>query len=248
MGVAFLSFRNSKSFSKGVKFRSRYKAFRLLLLFTTSCEEVKLRLGLGASMCIFPVRFKVLWFSFKAVLCLLMWPPKAWPIANSRPQTEHSWDLGFVGEPCDCESRFPWSPINLGFLWLARWPPSAWNDWNCRLHVLHSKTRLGDVLVKASISPAPWESRIKQFAMDTLSNSLCVMLLLFMAKQIGLAFWEIRLRLNWFGGFFLHKGLNETYLVFGAFIFIGLAWFDCYFIVSWVVWLLCDKVDISEWL
>ena len=57
----------------------------------------------------------------------------------------HSCVLGLVGEP-DWESELvPPSPaINRGFLWLARWPPRAWNDGNCRLQVLHSKTRVGD--------------------------------------------------------------------------------------------------------
>ena len=186
MGAGF-SFRITKSFSKGVKFRSRHKARRLFIV-DKPCEEAKLR-GLVAEPCeevklrgpcMFSVRFKGTWLSFKAVLCLLMWPPKAWPIANSRPQTEHSCVLGLVGEPCDWESRLPCSPpINLGFLWLARWPPSAWNDGNCRLHVLHSKTRLGE-LEKASIS-LPRESSIKQFATVTLwSNSLSLFI---MAKK-----------------------------------------------------------------
>lgn len=196
MGGGF-SFRITKSFSKGVKFRSRHKARRLLIvdkpceeaklrgLVAEPCEEAKLR-GLVAEPCeevklrgpcMFSVRFKGTWLSFKAVLCLLMWPPKAWPIANSRPQTEHSCVLGLGGEPCDWESRLPCSPpINLGFLWLARWPPSAWNDENCRLQVLHSKTRLGE-LEKASIS-LPRESSIKQFATVTLwSNSLSLFIM-----------------------------------------------------------------------
>lgn len=91
MGGGF-SFRITKSFSKGVKFRSRHKARRLLIvdkpceeaklrgLVAEPCEEAKLR-GLVAEPCeevklrgpcMFSVRFKGTWLSFKAVLCLLM--------------------------------------------------------------------------------------------------------------------------------------------------------------------------------
>jgi hypothetical protein len=66
--------------------------------------------------------------------CRLMWPPSAWPTANSSPQIGHSCILSLLD---------PSSPGICGFLWLARCPPSAWKDGNCFLHVLHSKTLPG---------------------------------------------------------------------------------------------------------
>lgn len=69
-----------------------------------------------------------------------MWPPRAWPMANSVPQMAHSWVLGWAGDAersaCRASTAADWAR-----LWLARCPPSAWNDGNCRLQVLHSKTR-----------------------------------------------------------------------------------------------------------
>lgn len=179
MGVhAFPSLIHSKLFSKGVKFRSRDKTFGLFVFFIASTwEEVR---GRGVLIW-FWVRLKGAWFSVKVALCRLMWPPKACPMENSRPQIEHSWVLGLAGEPCDCPSRLPSPAINLGFLWLARWPPSAWNDGNWRLHVLHSKTRLGEV-EKKSIS-APRESSIKQFAMVLMLSSSASIMLLFISEQ-----------------------------------------------------------------
>ncbi|KAL4291555.1 hypothetical protein GQ457_14G023460 [Hibiscus cannabinus] len=104
------SFNNSKSFSSGVKFKSKHKCLLLLDFFTidaifASCDD-KLE---GSSWCR---------FSFKPVLCLLICPPNACPIVNSTPQIGHLCVLGFVG----CWfSVDPLSPsINLGFLWLAR--------------------------------------------------------------------------------------------------------------------------------
>lgn len=174
---------NPKSFSNGVRFRSRHKTLRLVVFFTTgTCEEGEEGEEEEGSKetCRLSSRLKGAWLC----LCLLMWPPRACPIANSRPQMEHSCVLGLVGEPCgDCEeSRLDPSPpiINLGFLWLARWPPSAWNDGNCRLQVLHSKTRLGE-LEKTSIS-APRESSIKQFAMVLMLSSSLPVMLLFMVR------------------------------------------------------------------
>ena len=169
---------NPKSFSNGVRFRSRHKTLRLVVFFTTGTFEEEEERPKETCCCL-SSRFKGAWLC----LCLLMWPPRACPIANSSPQMEHSCVFGLVGEPSgDCEeSRLPSPPIiNLGFLWLARWPPSAWNDGNCRLHVLHSKTRLGE-LEKTSIS-APRESSIKQFAMVLMLSSSLPVMLLFMVR------------------------------------------------------------------
>lgn len=87
-----------------------------------------------------------------------MWPPKAWPMANSSPQMVHSCTLGLAASPWPRPSS-----ASFGFLWLARWPPNAWNDGNCRLHVLHSKTRAGGDPNDTSASP--WDRSISARAM-----------------------------------------------------------------------------------
>ncbi|KAE8056225.1 hypothetical protein FH972_013015 [Carpinus fangiana] len=64
-----------------------------------------------------------------------------------------------------------------------QYPPvtaKGWNDGNCWLHILHLKTRLGE-LEKSSIS-APRESSIKQFAMVLMLSSSLPVMLLFMVR------------------------------------------------------------------
>jgi hypothetical protein len=179
IGAAFPSLNNSISFSLGVKFKSKHKTLLLLDFFTTGTTCLWSELG--------GLKGSASWFwSFKAALCLLIWPPKACPIANSSPQIEHSCVLGFAG---DWDSKLPSPPINLGFLWLARWPPKAWNDGNFLLHVLHSKTRLGELLLMAwskegkEYDSLPLDRNTRQFAMVMLSISLAYKLL-FMVTQI----------------------------------------------------------------
>lgn len=74
--------------------------------------------------------------------CRLMWPPSAWPTANSSPQIGHSCILSLLD---------PSSPGSCGFLWLARCPPSAWKEGNCFLHVLHSNTLPGGDWLASSL-------------------------------------------------------------------------------------------------
>ncbi|CAL5322444.1 unnamed protein product [Camellia sinensis] len=157
---------NSKPFSKGVKFKSKHTTLLVLDFFTTGscccdCDEDK--------------DSSVEWLSLKAVvaaaaLCRLMWPPKACPMANSRPHIEHSWVLGLGGELWVIIFMSP-PPINLGFLWLALWPPRAWNDGNWRLQVLHSKTRLGEVVVESEMLPVLRERSMRQLAMVVMLSS-----------------------------------------------------------------------------
>ncbi|EOY18251.1 Uncharacterized protein TCM_042836 [Theobroma cacao] len=154
-GAALPSLNNSKSFSNGVKFKSKHKTLLLFDFFT---------IGAIPTGSLDKLKGSCWWlFSLKPALCLLICPPKACPIANSSPQMEHSCVLGLAG---GWFSMPPSPSVNLGFLWLARWPPRAWNEGNCRLHVLHSKTRLG-ILLSMTCSylfPPPCERSIKQFA------------------------------------------------------------------------------------
>lgn len=93
-----------------------------------------------------------------------MCPPKACPMANSRPHIEHSCDLGFVGTKLVPFVESP-SVLSRGYLWLDRWPPSAWKDGYWRLHVFHSNTRLGELSYDDSLLVDPLKSNIKQLAM-----------------------------------------------------------------------------------
>lgn len=130
-----------KSFSRGVKFKSKHITLVLVDRFST-----------GTFASILGMEDKP---SF--ALCRLICPPRACPMANSRPHIEHSCILGrLFPEFWDLvRSLCSWSPITLGLLWLARWPPNAWNDWNWRLHVLHSKTSTREDFL------GPWESSIR---------------------------------------------------------------------------------------
>ncbi|KAL4283592.1 hypothetical protein GQ457_16G022970 [Hibiscus cannabinus] len=65
-----------KSFSNGVKFKSKQTTLGLLFdLFNTGTVETS---GNTAKP------------SFMVTRCLLMWPPKACPMENTWPQMEHS--------------------------------------------------------------------------------------------------------------------------------------------------------------
>lgn len=163
--------KNFKSFSKGVKFKSNPKT--LLLLFDLLSTGNLGKTGSAAKL------------SVMAARCFLMWPPKACPRANSRPQMEHSCIFGFVDKLKNlAASSFNFSPINLGLLWLARWPPRAWNDGNVRLQVLHSKIPLFKCFL-GSFSRL-WESSIRHLAMSMLSP---FSLILFMAMLIERVMW-----------------------------------------------------------
>ncbi|TYI65758.1 hypothetical protein E1A91_D09G179100v1 [Gossypium mustelinum] len=73
---ALLPNRTCKSFSKGVKFKSKQTTLRLLFdLFNTGTVGTS---GKGEKV------------SFMAARCLLIWPPRACPVENSWPQMEHS--------------------------------------------------------------------------------------------------------------------------------------------------------------
>lgn len=125
---AFFPNNNFKSFSKGVKFKSKHITLLLLDLFSTAGTFKSFRV-MGENP----------WLI--VALCRLMCPPKACPIPNSRPQIEHSCIFGLSpAELWSLVRSLCSSSVNLGLLWLARWPPSAWNDENWRLQVLHSKT------------------------------------------------------------------------------------------------------------
>ena len=152
---AFFPNNNFKSFSKGVKFKSNSK-HKTLLLFDL------LSTGTFESIVV------VVNASFIIALCRLIWPPKACPIANSRPHIEHSCILGLLFPKFwDFFQSFCSSPDNFGLLWLARWPPKAWNDGNWRLQVLHSKTSAREIFL--GLVSKPWESSIRQFAKSKLS-------------------------------------------------------------------------------
>ena len=58
--------------------------------------------------------------------CLLMWPPRAWPVAKPSPHVPHA---------C-ATTRFGFAVGRRR--WLVRWPPSAWNVANCRPHVVQA--------------------------------------------------------------------------------------------------------------
>ena len=97
-------------------------------------------------------------FSF---LCFLMWPPRACPIGNSKPQIGQVWAvvvvvvLGFFfGDPGS-----DLSSLLVSFEWLARWPPKAWNESKSLSQVLHRKTRF----FLPSCSPIP-DNNIRQLA------------------------------------------------------------------------------------
>ena len=139
-----------KSFSNGVKFKSKHTTLRQLFnLFNTCTVETT---GNGEKL------------SFMESLCLLICPPKAWPVENSWPQMEHSWVLGLVDKLRNCACSFAFSPINLGFLWLVRWPPNAWNDEKQRWQVLHLKTSLTEW--SFGLVSRPWDSNIRHLAMS----------------------------------------------------------------------------------
>lgn len=142
----------SKSFSNGVKFKSNPKT--LLPLFD--------RLDTGGDCETTMTESKL---SFMAILCLLMWPPKACPIENSCPHIEHSCSLGFV-----VVVVVELTPlISLGFLWLALWPPRAWNDGNWRLQVLHSNTSLAKRFLIGSFALLLCAGNTKQLAFANIS-------------------------------------------------------------------------------
>lgn len=172
---AILPNNNLKSFSKGVRFKSIHKTFTPFDFFSTTgaLETTGTTEENPVSM---------------AALCRLIWPPKAWPIANSNPHMEHSCIFGLP-----TELRLPKlvsllgsSLTNLGFLWLARWPPSAWNDVNLRLQVLHSNTSAGaDAECFVGLVWRPWESIIRHWAMSKLCMPPSSSLVLFMNTLKG---------------------------------------------------------------
>lgn len=62
-----------------------------------------------------------------ADLCLLMWPPRAWPEANSDPHISCTLVAG-TGDDSFSFSYFSGVAVAVavfGFLWPARWPPRA---------------------------------------------------------------------------------------------------------------------------
>lgn len=132
---------NSESFSEGGKFKSKQKGLPPFNFFTAGTS-------LQPSI---------------TFLCLLIWPPNACPIANSRPHIEHSCTLGLAF----C-ARFCSSSTVRGLLWLARCPPSAWNEGNRRWQVLHSNTRAEIWATGSCSSPSSWppprDSNISQLA------------------------------------------------------------------------------------
>ena len=149
---AFFPNSNFKSFSKGVKFKSKHITLVLFDLFST---------GTFFSMAAEENEPSIV------ALCLLMWPPKACPIANSSPHIGHSCILGLFPRFWDFVRSFSSSPINFGLLWLALWPPRAWNDGNWRLQVLHSNTSAREAFL--GLVSKLWESSIRQLAMSKLS-------------------------------------------------------------------------------
>lgn len=135
---AFFPNNNFKSFSRGVKFKSKHITRLLFDLFRTGT-------------------FATTWFieenpSLVAALCLLMWPPSACPRENSWPQMEHSCILGLFPKLRVLASDLSSSPSSFGLLWLALWPPRAWNDENLRLQVLHSNSTGAKLFCRGLIS------------------------------------------------------------------------------------------------
>ena len=120
--------RISRSFSKGVKFKSKDKTLLLLLHhFRTGMLWITGEMSSDGSTVMLD-------------LCRLMWPPKACPVPKLWPHIVHSW--AWVPSLVRyCFTTF-WSTVSFGFLWLARWPPRAWNEENLLLHVLHSNRLL----------------------------------------------------------------------------------------------------------
>ena len=127
-GVLKLSFRSSSSI--GVKFKSKRK-FNLSWASFDEFFKMDNEEGLPHNK---P--------SLIALLCFLMCPPKACPMANSSPQIGHGCILGcfMVGLFGNswCHERSV--TISFGFLWLALWPPRAWKEENLLLQVLHLKS------------------------------------------------------------------------------------------------------------
>lgn len=156
-----------KSFSRGLKFKSRLITLLLLLLDL---------LKTGITEFMFAVT------SLKAsALCFRMWPPKAWPFANLSPQIVHSCMLGVAVEPkVNTVQSSSFGSDSFGRLWLVRWPPNAWNDGNRRLQVLHSKAPPWQSVLLIGMVSTPRERNIRQFARselvaDTpLSKTLCM--------------------------------------------------------------------------
>lgn len=128
---AIFSINILRSFSKGVKFKSR--GITLLILFDlsrTGTMEATEKTVLLSSL-IISVRWR------------LIWPPSVWPIENSWSHSWHSCIFGltarFKAKPTSWTS-FVVVSASLILLWLALCPPRAWNEGNWRLHVLHWKT------------------------------------------------------------------------------------------------------------
>jgi len=65
--------------------------------------------------------------------CLLMCPPRAWPVEKPSPHMAHAWTSTAFGDDRGC-----FLVIAGRLRWLVRWPPSAWNVGNRRPHVWHS--------------------------------------------------------------------------------------------------------------
>lgn len=128
-GVLRLSLRSSSS--NGVKFKSKRKFNFWSPSFDDSFKMDNEEEGLPHNK---P--------SLIAVLCFLMCPPKACPIANSSPQIGHGCILGCCFMVGFGNSWWHERSVTMsfGFLWLALWPPRAWKEENLLLQVLHLKS------------------------------------------------------------------------------------------------------------
>lgn len=180
---------NFKSFSNGVKFKSISKHIILLLLDLFSTGIFEATTTSSGTLEENP-RFML------EALCLLIWPPRACPMPNSRPQMGHwcAFGLFFVAIkllPFLVSLCWSWSIDVLGLLWLALWPPRAWNDGNFRLQVLHSNTSFGDEQFLNLVS-MPHESSMRNFSMSKpfIPNPTSSSLILFMAKQKQRTSWS----------------------------------------------------------
>lgn len=182
-GVLRLSLRSSSS--NGIKFKSKHR-FNLppsLDFLRMDKESESLRFNKPPLM---------------AVLCFLMCPPRACPMANSSPQMGQGCILGccFV---TGLGNVWWWHErsviISLGFLWLALCPPSAWKEENLRLQVLHLKSPTSLSLN----SPQPFDvglvsltptlvNSIKQLVM--FSNSPSSLLLFILMGIVGKNIYE----------------------------------------------------------
>ena len=101
-----------------------------------SCREEEAEVGLPCTMICVRSRSaegKPAMLSARTRRCLLMCPPRAWPVEKPSPHMAHAWTSTAFGDDRGC-----FLVIAGRLRWLVRWPPSAWNVGNSRPHVRQS--------------------------------------------------------------------------------------------------------------